>query len=266
MTVNFPQLQSEMKLIEQKLNQMLLQLTAQNDLQKLQMMGRKRILTFNHFGKTVEMYLPDAGYDLIQRNILRQGHFFEGRVLRQLEEKKVFSPGDIVYDVGANIGNHSVYFSKIMGAGKLVAFEPQPHCYDILKKNVTLNKLCSVVKIEQCMLGDKTGMGEVAHFSPNNYGATRLKESESGTISMTTLDAYAAKAKHKRINFMKIDVEGAAPTVLKGAKRILQEMRPVILVELLPQLQEIEPGLEFMVEMGYTYEKLSRHDFLFTPT
>ncbi len=135
-------------------------------------------------------------------------------------------PGDIVWDIGANLGLYTEKFLEKVGPeGRVVAFEPVQECFDVLrtkfddKSNVTL---------EQLAVSSTTG-GGVMRLAPDPLGAThQLVDSVnvgSGTgvhVAVVTCDAYCERARMVP-NVIKIDVEGFEYEVFKGMKRLLAE-------------------------------------------
>lgn len=134
--------------------------------------------------------------------------------------------GDIVIDVGANIGYYTLIFAQLVGkTGKVFAFEPEPKNFEILKKNIEINNYQNVV-VEQKIVSDTSGMiklfiaeqGIVGHRIQQKTNSQKFIEMES-----IILDDYLKKLNlSDKINFIKIDVEGAEPKVLEGSKEILE--------------------------------------------
>lgn len=135
---------------------------------------------------------------------------------------------DIVIDVGANIGYYTLLFSRLVGdQGKVFSFEPEPNNFEILKKNIEVNSYKNV-KIEPVALSDKNG--ELDLFVSDNMLNHKIYRTENTTksikIKTITLDDYISKHElTDKINFVKIDVEGAELKVMNGMKHILQESK-----------------------------------------
>ena len=169
---------------------------------------------------------------------------------REEDFLKRFNPleGDIVIDVGANIGRYSIIGSKkVKDQGKVVSVEANPMVFDILTQNMKLNKLNNVILLNNAVYSEKTKIKFC--FSGN----ADLKNNQYGTI-MTEIDNFPTKGfnkfielnantidlilsenniTEKDVRWMKIDVEGAEFEVLKGAKKLLSNsMNLTILVEI----------------------------------
>ncbi|MBF6571126.1 MAG: FkbM family methyltransferase [Candidatus Binataceae bacterium] len=138
------------------------------------------------------------------------------------------SPGMTIYDIGAQAGIYTLFFSKLSGAsGRVYAFEPCPYEARFLVDHVRMNGLANV-KIIQAAVAERTGFVGIStgRGSCQNQicddAATALMVP---CINLDTLDLPSP-------DLIKIDVEGAESAVLAGAHRVLRETRPVIFVAL----------------------------------
>jgi len=164
----------------------------------------------------------------IGRSLALYGEFseFEGQLFGQL-----LSPGDVVVEVGANIGAHTVHLAQLVGPGGVVhAFEPQRVIFQILCANMALNGLFNV-HTHQVGLGSAvTSMfvPPVNYAHGGNFGGLSLSASGMGEkVPIHTLDELALPS----LKLIKIDVEGMEREALDGARRTINERRPFIYVE-----------------------------------
>jgi FkbM family methyltransferase len=155
-----------------------------------------------------------------------------------------FSPkeGDIVIDVGAHIGPYTLKASKRVGLnGKVVAIEADPENFDILNRNIQLNKLTNVIALNYAAYSkeDKIklflpGKGEELSYTKFNTVMTDRAGNEKKYVEVkaNTLDylLQSSGIKHEQVNWIKIDVEGAEFDVLKGAKNILSKSKDISLL------------------------------------
>ncbi len=162
-----------------------------------------------------------------------------------MEEK--IEIGNIVVDVGANIGLHTLNMARIVGnAGQVFAFEPDPSNFEILKKNVKINNYKNII-LEQKAVGDKHGRTTL--YQSDHPGKHRIfpqtEQAKSQVqVELTNLDNYFDSDMTDKINFIKIDVEGLEFSVLKGMKNILKNSKKIkILFEFMP---------ENTMEVGFT--------------
>lgn len=134
--------------------------------------------------------------------------------------------GDVVIDVGANIGYYTLIFAQLVGkTGKVFAFEPEPKNFYILKKNIEINNYTNVV-VEQKIVSDKCGKMKL-FISDSDIVGHRIHKmgnlEKFIELESVTLDDYMKKLNLvSKVNFIKIDVEGAEPKVLEGSKKILE--------------------------------------------
>jgi FkbM family methyltransferase len=157
--------------------------------------------------------------------------------------------GFVCLDVGANIGWHTTLMSRLSGAeGEVHAFEPVPPTFEDLKKNVSLNGEGAEVFLNNFGLGNKESTAEIHLFKdlPSGHATLAGNDKKASTvfpIKIKTLDSYLEEKNIKRVDFIKVDIEGAEMMFLKGAEKIFeQEIAPVIYMEM---------TLETSAEFGY---------------
>ena len=175
-----------------------------------------------------------------------------------MEEK--IEMGNIVVDVGANIGLHTLNMARIVGnTGQVFAFEPDPSNFEILKKNVKINNYKNII-LEQKAVGDKHGKATL-YQSDNPINHRIFPQTERATnqvqVELTNLDNYFDSDMIDKINFIKIDVEGMEFGVLKGMKNILKNNKKIkTLFEFVPK-DTIEAGfipielLDYLTSNGF---------------
>jgi FkbM family methyltransferase len=137
--------------------------------------------------------------------------------------------GDVVFDIGANIGYYTILASKQVGPkGQVYAFEPDPNSLELLKKNIKLNE-CANVQVVEAALGRKEGDGFLIQDLSNPGESSLAKDGRSKglKVTMTTLDAFTKARKIKKVDLIKIDVEGAELDILGGAKDFLKRIQDV---------------------------------------
>jgi FkbM family methyltransferase len=139
---------------------------------------------------------------------------------------RFLSAADRVVDVGANLGNHSLYWCRVVGA-VVDAFEPHPEYYELLDRNVEMNDARPIVRIHRLALGADDGRGTIIP-NPGNPGAARVRRVSAGEADVRRLDSVIDP--EDQIRLIKVDVEGAELEVLRGAGRVLR-WRPALLLE-----------------------------------
>ena len=169
-------------------------------------------------------------------------------------------PRSVFFDIGANFGYYSVLLASRVGAECTVhAFEPNPPTFERLQRNAGLNSLSNV---KTYCLGFSDVSGSAAVIEPaGNSGATHLVEGAG--VELTTLDRFCQVRQIRRLDFIKIDVEGFEEKVLAGAAETLARFKPIIVIELNPGTlkragSSVQRVAALLGEHGYTLFKPAR--------
>lgn len=145
----------------------------------------------------------------------------------------LLSPGDVVVEVGANLGALTVPIAQCVGdTGVVIAYEPQRVTYQALCGNLALNSLPNVVAHNNAV-GAAVGATHcpaVTLSAPDNVGGVEMDASKPPNVAVTTLDTELGQI--PRLALLKIDVEGMEVDVLAGADALIQRTRPVIVAEI----------------------------------
>ncbi|HEY1237539.1 MAG TPA: FkbM family methyltransferase [Solirubrobacterales bacterium] len=189
--------------------------------------GRTRVADLP-WGLPLEVYAGDAiGFSIVA------GGVFDPCVTEALH--RLIDPGDVVADVGANIGYMSSLAATRVGAdGRVLAFEPHPRVYELLERNAARwrdpgNGDVGGVELQRVALSDAAGEGTLVSgpsFEANtglasldaNGDAAAMEDSNSFTVGLARLDQIAGD---EPVRFMKVDVEGHEADVLRGATELL---------------------------------------------
>jgi FkbM family methyltransferase len=144
-------------------------------------------------------------------------------------------PGDVVIDVGANIGTHTVFFARRASTtGQVYAFEPQRIAFQNLCANLALNGLLNVRAFQAVVAlesGSTIDVPPISYVVPGNYGgvsfATGAAAAGGEQVPVMSLDGLGID----RCKLLKVDVEGMELEVLEGGSMLITEARPIIYVE-----------------------------------
>lgn len=249
--------------LELQLSQLTRLMEEQIHLQKVALLEPGNVLRFSApGGQEVAFALPQAQTDYVQRMILRHYNFYEAKLLAQIKALDLIRPTSVICDIGANIGNHTLYFSLVLGAGKVIAFEPQPNVHAVLQRNLVLNGLESRVVTHRVMLGEQAGSGRIVKFNPRNLGGTAFEPGE-GEIPLMTLDSLVKGDDLSRLDLIKIDVEGMQQAVLLGAADVIAARRPPLWIEILAKDPTGFETVGWLAKFGYSSTKLGPQDYLF---
>jgi FkbM family methyltransferase len=135
------------------------------------------------------------------------------------------SPGDLVFDVGANCGVSTYHFAQAVGpSGKVFAFEPDPANYEVLIRNMKRHRLENVVPVKRAIAG-ANGTAEFHSEGTLGSGLSRYATRPSlGTVELVeTVTLERACAEYGTPSFLKMDIEGAEIGVLGAAQKFLKE-------------------------------------------
>jgi FkbM family methyltransferase len=159
--------------------------------------------------------------------------------------RQYFGDGVIAVDCGANIGVHTVEWArKMAGWGSVIAIEAQERVFYALAGNVAINN-CFNARAILAAVGERSGSINVPmldHTRPSSFGSVELRQrentefvgqaidySEQGTsnVRCVTLDSLGLK----RVDLIKLDIEGMELEALTGATSVLERARPILMVE-----------------------------------
>ncbi len=181
-------------------------------------------------------------------------------------EKFIPCNGDVVVDIGAAFGFYSILASKRVGeTGRVVAIEPQPDNFTMLNLNIGLNKLTNVTTLNYAVYSKEE---ELPLYSSYSILSERSEKNKMDFVKVKgyTLD-YLLKDLNgiKKVNWIKIDVEGAELDVLRGAHNTLSESNNLfLLIEVhgkdnLPRIIELLNSYNFKIKFEKTYEWGDKH-------
>ncbi len=192
-----------------------------------------RVVCNTIFGHTIYFTITDEN-DLIQRRHLR-GRFYERHELELI--RKWCKPWSVFCDIGANIGNHTIYVAKYLNPSRVILFEPNPVAVEILTSNIALNGIaprCDMTHLGKG-LSNKNAGGLGVRTSDGNLGSTKMVEGE-GDLQVVRGDSVLKGA---RVDFIKMDVEGMEMKALEGLSETIAAHRPTLFVEVSDKLQEV---------------------------
>ena len=189
-------------------------------------------------------------FDSICKNITLN-KFYEVELLNGMCELAK-NKGGIAIDIGANIGNHSLFFAKKFK--RVVAFEPVPSNCWIVKANAYLNRIDNLVLIEKGLSNKNTQMAvDISNRENTNNGVSEIIENSSNQIIVDVAigDEEIEKLNlNKKIEIIKIDVEGHEPFVIEGLKRTIEKDKPLIFWEAFSR-NEANKTKVLLEQMGY---------------
>lgn len=169
--------------------------------------------------------------DYMTNEIITDG-LYEFKIIKFVLDilEKMSQP--VVLDIGANIGNHSLAFSTI--AEKVYSFEPTPLTFSVLHKNVVNNNIKNIMTINKGV--SDVEKNSLIHINTiGNLGSTSIEvdspNSKSEEISLITVDGFVEESGIKKVDFIKMDIEGHEIHALKGMTKVISMFRPVVMME-----------------------------------
>lgn len=186
----------------------------------------------------MKWFTADYGVGAFLRDM---GEYFEGEVAIF---RRLLRVGDVIVTAGGNIGAHVVPLSQIVGYhGRVITFEPQAQCRELLEVNVRVNG-CTNVEVHAEALGHEfatASLPSIDYSIPNNFGGLNLIMNGPVPVRVIPLDSLELDALH----MLMLDVEGFEEAALRGARETIMRHRPYLYVEI-DKEDKREPLLAYM--------------------
>lgn len=171
------------------------------------------------------LWVHDEG-EMLSDAIVRKQDYFEKEILEYMSDR--YPQQEIILDIGANIGNHTLYFSQYLENIAVIAFEPIKENFALLRRNT--HPYPNVVIRNEAVGASRGKVGMT--LNRTNMGACQTSTDENGVdyrvVPQVRIDDLLLIP---RVSLMKIDVEWYEPEVLKGAQNILETDKPLLLIE-----------------------------------
>jgi FkbM family methyltransferase len=182
---------------------------------------------YNNQPTTLQIHTgPDTISDSVRKWSCFYEHWFLDYIYKNHKDQNV------IVDVGANIGNHSLFFATHLNYKHIHSFEPFPKNIHCATENLSAFK--ERVTLHPYALSNKTGIVQLYNSEEHNHGGYSLEQLSDGrsfpvldTIPTRTLDSY----NFVNVTLMKIDVEGHEAAVLQGAQETLKRCKPLVILE-----------------------------------
>jgi len=196
------------------------------------------------------MVNQEAGYG-VGFQILEDGAYNKAEIeltsnLLQLR-RTYFGDGVVAVDCGANIGVHTIEWAKkTSGWGSIVAIEAQERIFYALAGNIAINNCFNAIAVFAAVSADRGSMRvpRLDYLKPASFGSLELKKRDGGEFIGQPIDYSAENTTEvptvsvdslglKRVDLIKIDVEGMELEVLDGAEHAIRDHHPILFVEML---------------------------------
>jgi FkbM family methyltransferase len=178
--------------------------------------------------------------------------------------ERYLKPGMTFIDGGANTGVFTFTAAHLVGpTGRVVSFEPGTACFAALTQSVKLN-CANHVTVRQQAISDRIGAARFYHHSgqENSFSLGGAKGVEFEEVETTTLDTIADELNLERVDFIKLDVEGAEELVFRGGIEMLAKHRPLLLFEVNPEAAsrlslDAEGACHVLSELNYQFFRMA---------
>jgi FkbM family methyltransferase len=201
-------------------------------------------------GKNIQFYFSPLGVAidyLLEQYAYKQN----GQVVVQAES------GDTVLDIGGCWGDTALYFANKVGEkGKVYSFEFIPENINLFYKNIGLNpKHAAHIELIKQPVSDKSG--QIVYFKDNGPGS-QIKidpfAEQTGSTSTLSIDDFVEKFSIDKVDFIKMDIEGAEPIALKGAINTIKKYRPKLAIAIYHSMSDFVNIPRWIHDLNLDYE------------
>jgi FkbM family methyltransferase len=230
-------------------------LTANSESIDLGRNGRKLYkMNLTSLGYDIELYFVPNG--VVCLFMLRH---YEGNSANKVIKAE---EGDVVIDAGGCWGDSALYFAHEVGEnGKVYSFEFMPDNLEIFERNMSLNpKLSQIINLVRNPVWSKSG--EQLFVEGNGPGARVVPHSgdpNSTRVETFTIDDLVIKEKIRRVDFIKMDIEGAELEALRGAANTIRQFRPKLAISVYHKLNDIWEIPQYIDGLGLGYKFTLKH-------
>ena len=236
-----------------------------------------KIMDVFTFGKGIKIHISGFGLRIPTRYFKYFPPDYELNNINFINNN--VAKGMTVIDVGAHIGIVSIILSKkVRESGKVFSFEPTPSTFKLLKKTININNVKATVVPVNKAVSAKSGVDSfyVTEIEAHNSNSLSSNNRNYGNekkidVELIPIDDFAKEYNLKKVDFIKIDAEGAEYSVLKGSKEVIDRFHPKIILSLHPaSIKSFGDNLpeiwDFLVSKNYNViynnEKINKDLFI----
>jgi FkbM family methyltransferase len=200
-------------------------------------------------GYDIKLYFTDVG--IVVDFIIEQYAYKRGGVtVVQANE------GDTVIDCGACWGDTALYFAhKVGAAGKVYSFEFLPSNIQVFRRNVNLNPNFKdrITLVERAVWDKSNQTLNFREFGPGSVVSAAPLENQTGSTTTIAIDDLVKQQKIRRVDYIKMDIEGAEPNALKGAMNTIKKHRPKLAIAIYHSLEDFVNIPKWLMGLGLDY-------------
>jgi FkbM family methyltransferase len=200
-------------------------------------------------GYDIKLYFMDLGIAvdfIIEQYAYKRG----GATVVQAE------PGETVIDCGACWGDTALYFAhKVGAAGKVYSLEFLPSNIQLFRTNVNLNPNLKdrITLVERAVWETSNQNLYFRGFGPGSVVSATPLENQTGSTTTVTIDDLVKQEKIRRVDYIKMDIEGAEPSALKGALNTIKKHRPKLAIAIYHSLEDLVNIPKWLMGLGLDY-------------
>jgi FkbM family methyltransferase len=212
---------------------------------------------FDPFIKTIKYkrytVYYSKGTSIISGLRRKKNQTYEPEISNRIIEILMNINDPVLVDVGANIGLMSLNILSKIPKTRVFAFEPGPHQLFLFQKTISKNKLENTIQLNDTALSYQEGYTDfVVHSTEHCSGDGFIDTGRAGVgktikVKTTSMDNWWKKNNYPKVDVIKIDVEGSELWVLQGAKKLISDLKPYIIMEFYPPHFEKYPFSELEV-------------------
>lgn len=184
--------------------------------------------------------------DMLYNKYFKYGKIYEEGLLNKIKE---YNKKGIYVDLGANVGNHSIFFSLFCPVTKLISIEAEPTICKILEHNLGLNISNYDYEIINKAVSDFNGFVKMNSLSEENVGSTYIYSKNGGDVECTTLDDLLGHLTD--VVVLKIDIEGEEHNAIKKSDKFFKNNSPIVIAEL-KNNDQFNEFKDIISKYGYT--------------
>ncbi|MBK5214566.1 MAG: FkbM family methyltransferase [Flavobacteriaceae bacterium] len=212
-------------------------------------------MDLNPIGFDIQFYYTEKG---IAVDFLLEQYAYK------LEKKRIVSveKGDIVLDLGGCWGDTALYFAHEVGdEGKVYSFEFIPGNIEILKRNLSMNtKLQNRITLVPNPVTNKSN--DIIYYKDNGPGSKVSADSfidQTGTCKTVSIDEFVKTNAFEKLDFIKMDIEGAEPLALEGAIESIKRFRPKLAIAIYHSMSDFATIPNWILNLNLDYEIFIGH-------
>jgi len=170
---------------------------------------------------------------------------------------KYVKPNDIVIEAGANIGSETLLISRLADKGHVYAFEPNPYTFERLKINASINELKNVSAYDYALGEQDTHIQFNIYpkdFCNSGMSSKYMETSNTRKIDVVQkkLDTFVKENNIARVDFIKMDIQGAEMDMINGASDTIAKYKPIIFTEACEPYNDTKVLYEILRKNKYT--------------